>query len=184
MSDVTRILNAIEQGDTRAADKLLPLVYEELRHLAAQKMSQEQPGQTLQATALVHEAYIRLVGEESQNWRDSSHFFRTAAEAMRRILIDNARRKKSVKRGGKRQRIDLDKATIKHDDDSPVDDLIALDEALMRLSEHDKIRAEVVKLRYFAGLSIEQTAEILEISPMTTKRYWAYARVWLLREIG
>jgi len=184
MSEITRILNALEQGDARAADKLLPLVYEELRLLAAKKMSQELPGQTLQATALVHEAYIRLVGEEIQNWRSHGHFFTAAAEAMRRILIDNARRKKSLKYGGDRRRIDLDKDTLKYDDDSSVDDLIALDEALVSLSENDKIKAEVVKLRYFAGMSIEQTAEILGISPTTVKRYWAYARAWLLREIG
>jgi RNA polymerase sigma factor (TIGR02999 family) len=184
MSEVTRILNALEQGDARAADELLPLVYEELRLLAAKKMSQELPGQTLQATALVHEAYIRLVGEETQSWRSHGHFFRAAAEAMRRILIDNARRKKSLKYGGNRRRIELDKNVLKYDDDSSVDDLIALDEALGRLSENDKIKAEVVKLRYFAGMSIEQTAEILGISPTTVKRYWAYARAWLLREIG
>jgi len=184
MSDVTRILNAIEQGDVKAADELLPLVYEELRLLAARKMAQELPGQTLQATALVHEAYIRLVGEETQNWRSHGHFFTAAAEAMRRILIDNARRKKSLKYGGDRRRIDLDKDALKYDDDSSVDDLIALDEALGRLSENDKIKAEVVKLRYFAGMSIEQTAEILGISPTKVKRYWVYARAWLLREIS
>jgi RNA polymerase sigma factor (TIGR02999 family) len=184
MSDVTRILNAIEQGDARAADKLLPLVYEELRLLAAQKISQEQPGQTLQATALVHEAYIRLVGEEAQDWKSRSHFFRAAAEAMRRILIDNARRKKSLKRGGKQKRISLDEASPNCDEEYSVDDLIALDEALTKFSEEDKMKAEVVKLRYFAGLSIEQTAEILEISKTATKLHWAYARAWLLREIG
>lgn len=184
MSDVTRILNAIEQGDAGATEKLLPLVYEELRLLAAQKMSQERPGQTLQATALVHEAYIRLVGEEAQDWKSRSHFFRAAAEAMRRILIDNARRKKSLKHGGEHQKIDLDEAILKRADASSIDDLIALDEALMRLSADEKIRAEVVKLRYFTGLSVEQTADILGISPTTVKRYWAYARAWLLREIG
>ena len=184
MSDVTRILNAIEQGDAGATEKLLPLVYEELRLLAAQKMSQERPGQTLQATALVHEAYITLVGEEAQDWKSRSHFFRAAAEAMRRILIDNARRKKSLKHGGEHQKIDLDEAILKRADASSIDDLIALDEALMRLSADEKIRAEVVKLRYFTGLSVEQTADILGISPTTVKRYWAYARAWLLREIG
>jgi RNA polymerase sigma factor (TIGR02999 family) len=183
MADVTRILNAIEQGDVQAADDLLPVVYEELRLLAAQKMAHELPGQTLQATALVHEAYIRLVGEEAQNWRSRGHFFTAAAEAMRRILIDNARRKKSLKHGGGRRRIDLDKNSLKYDDDSSVDDLIALDEALTQLSEEDKTKAEVVKLRYFAGMSVEQTAEILGISPTTAKRYWAYARAWLLREM-
>ena len=184
MSDVTRILNAIEQGDDNAADKLLPLVYEELRHLAARKLSRESPGQTLQATALVHEAYIRLVGEEVQDWKSRRHFFRSAAEAMRRILVDNARRKKSLKHGGEHQKIDLDEASLKQDNAPSVDNLIALDEALSRLSEEEKTRAEVVKLRYFAGLSVEQTADILEISPTTVKRYWAYARAWLLREIG
>ncbi|MHC4558749.1 MAG: sigma-70 family RNA polymerase sigma factor [Planctomycetota bacterium] len=184
MSDVTRILNAIEQGDARAADKLLPLVYEELRLLAAQKLSQEKPGQTLQATALVHEAYIRLVGEEAQNWSSRGHFFRAAAEAMRRILIDNARRKKSIKHGGKHQRISLDKGTPKYAEGYSIDDLIALDEALGKLSEQDSIKAELVKLRYFAGLSFEQTAEILGISTTTAKLHWAYVRAWLLREIG
>jgi RNA polymerase sigma factor (TIGR02999 family) len=184
MSDVTRILNAIEHGDKKASEKLLPLVYEELRLLAAQKMSQERPGQTLQATALVHEAYIRLVGEKAQDWKSRRHFFRAAAEAMRRILIDNARHKKSLKHGGEHQKIDLDEATLKQNDDSSADDLIALDEALVRLAAEEEIRAEVVKLRYFAGLSVEQTAGILGISPTTVKRYWAYARAWLLREIG
>lgn len=184
MSDVTRILNAIEQGNARAADDLLPLVYEELRLLAAQELSREKPGQTLQATALVHEAYLRLVAEQAQSWQSRRHFFRTAAEAMRRILIDNARHKKSLKHGGDHQRIDLSQAALEHNSDLSVDDLIALDEALVRLSEDDKIRAEVVKLRYFAGLSVAQVADILEISPTTVKRYWAYARAWLLREIG
>jgi RNA polymerase sigma factor (TIGR02999 family) len=170
MSDVTRILNAIEQGDTRAADE--------------QKMSQERPGQTLQATALVHEAYIRLVAEEAQDWKSRRHFFRAAAEAMRRILIDNARRKKSLKHGGEHQKIDVDEAILKRDDGLSVDDLLALDEALVRLSADEEIRAEVVKLRYFTGLSVGQTADILGISPTTVKRYWAYARAWLLREIG
>jgi RNA polymerase sigma factor (TIGR02999 family) len=184
MSDVTRILNAIEQGDAKAADKLLPLVYEELRHLAARKLSRESPGQTLQATALVHEAYIRLVSEEVQDWKSRRHFFRSAAEAMRRILVDNARRKKSLKHGGEHQKIDLNEASLEQDNTPSVDNLIALDEALSRLSVEEKTRAEVVKLRYFAGLSVEQTADILEISPTTVKRYWSYARAWLLREIG
>jgi len=197
MSDVTRILNAIERGDARATDQLLPLVYEELRLLAAQKLSHESPGQTLQATALVHEAYLRLVGEQNQNWTSRSHFFRAAAEAMRRILIDHARRRKSEKRGGRRQRVDLEKALVEsregltQADDclqgpegcSP-DNLIALDEALARLAETDPAQADVVKLRYFAGLTVEQTAEILGISATTAKLHWAYARAWLLREIG
>ncbi len=184
MSDVTRILNAIEQGDTGAADKLLPLVYEELRCLAAQKMSHELSGQTLQATALVHEAYIRLVGDEVQDWRSRGHFFSAAAEAMRRILVENARRKQSLKRGGGLKRLDLSKAAAKSDRDTPVDDLIALDEALERLSEKTKIKADLVKLRYFAGMTIEQTAKVLGISTATAKRYWTYARAWLIREIG
>jgi len=183
MSDVTRILNAIEQGHAKAADELLPLVYEELRLLAAQKMAQERSGHTLQATALVHEAYIRLVGEEAQDWKSRRHFFISAAEAMRRILIDDARRKKRLKHGGNRQRSELDEADLKQDDDPLVDDLIALDEALTKLSGEDEAKAELVRLRYFAGLSIEQTANILGISVRTVKRYWAYARAWLLCEI-
>ena len=183
MTDVTRILNAIEQGDPKAADELLPLVYEELRILAAQKLSHESPGQTLQATALVHEAYIKLVGEEAQDWKSRNHFFWAAAEAMRRILIDNARRKSSLKRGGEHGRIDLDPATRAHDGTLSAENLISLDEALARLSADEPDRAGVVKLRYFAGLSVEQTSEILGISPTTVKRYWAYARAWLLREI-
>jgi len=184
MNEVTRILTAIGQGNAQAADELLPLVYEELRLLAAQKLARERPGQTLQATALVHEAYIRLVGEEIQDWKGRSHFFRAAAEAMRRILIDNARRKKSLKRGGDHQKVEFDESILNQNCVSSVDDLIALDEALIRLSAEEEIRAEVVKLRYFAGLSVEQTAEVLRISPPTVKRYWAYARAWLLREIG
>ena len=184
MSDVTRILNAIEQGDAGATEKLLPLVYEELRLLAAQKMSQEQPGQTLQATALVHEAYIRLVGAEAQNWSGRGHFFAAAAEAMRRILIENARRKQSLKRGGGHQRIDMDEAFPADCSSVSSDDLVALDEALKKFSERDKPKAELVKLRYFAGLTVEQAAEIMGISAATAKRHWAYARAWLMREIG
>lgn len=183
MADVTRILNAIEQGDPKAAEELLPLVYDELRLLAAQKMSNESPGQTLQATALVHEAYIRLVGEDKQNWKNRRQFFLAASEAMRRILVDNARRKKRLKHGGEHHRSELNEATLKQNEDLLVDDLIALDEALTKLSEEDEVKARVVKLRYFAGLSIEQTSDILEISPRTVKRYWAYARAWLLNEI-
>ena len=183
MREVTRILTAIEQGDARAADELLPLVYQELRQLAAQRMKQEKPGQTLQATALVHEAYIRLVGSESQNWDGRTHFFAAAAEAMRRILIDNARRKKSLKHGGGRKRIDLDEAVLADDSDIGSDDLIALDEALERLSKIDKVKADLVKLRYFAGLTSEQAAQLLGISQSTADRYWAYARSWLRLEI-
>ena len=183
MTDVTRILNAIEQGDAKAADELLPLVYEELRRLAGLKMSQEPPGQTLQATALVHEAYIRLVGVENQNWSSRGHFFAAAAESMRRILIDNARRKKSIKYGGGRKRIDLNEALLASNNESRLDELIALDEALEKLSRKDKVKADLVKLRYFAGLTCEQAAEVLGISHNTADQYWAYARSWLRLEI-
>jgi len=184
MTDVTRILNAIEQGDARATEELLPLVYEELRLLAAQKMSQEPPGQTLQATALVHEAYLRLAGAEDRNWDNKGHFFKAAAEAMRRILIENARRKKSPKHGGDRKRMDLNESVLVLGDRVPAETMIALDEALDKLAEKDKIKADVVRLRYFAGLTSEQAAGILKISPTTAKRYWAYSRAWLLREIS
>jgi RNA polymerase sigma factor (TIGR02999 family) len=180
MTDVTRILDAIEQGDAKDADKLLPLVYEELRHLASQKMSRESPGQTLQATALVHEAYIRLVGSEAQNWNGRTHFFAAAAEAMRRILIDNARRKRGLKHGGGRQRADLDNVEIAIEE--PSEDVIALDEALEKLAVEDPVKANLVKLRYFAGLTIEQAADLLQISRSTADRYWSYSRVWLFHE--
>jgi len=182
MSDVTRILAAIEQGDARAADKLLPLVYEELRLLAAQKMSKEQPGQTLQATALVHEAYIRLVGSDDQEWSGRTHFFAAAAEAMRRILIENARRKLRLKRGGVRQRVELENESIAIE--GPSEDVIALDEALTKLALEDPIKADLVKLRYFAGLTIEQAANMLNISKATADRYWSYSRAWLFDEIN
>jgi RNA polymerase sigma factor (TIGR02999 family) len=182
MSNVTRILTAIEQGDVKAADELLPLVYEELRRLAAQKMSQELPGQTLQATALVHEAYIRLVGSENRNWSGRTHFFAAAAEAMRRILIENARRKHRLKHGGAQQRVDLGNAEVVIE--APSTDIIALDEALSKLAEEDPVKADLVKLRYFAGLTIEQAAKILGISRATADRYWSYARAWLFHEIG
>jgi len=181
MSNVTQILTAIEQGDTKAADKLLPLVYEELRRLAAHKMSHEPPGQTLQATALVHEAYIRLVGSEARNWNSRTHFFAAAAEAMRRILIDNARRKQRLKRGGGQDKVDLDSAELAIE--APSDDLIALDEALAKLASTDKVKADLVKLRYFAGLTLEQAAGILGLSQTTAKRQWTYARAWLYRQI-
>jgi RNA polymerase sigma factor (TIGR02999 family) len=150
MTDITRILSAIEQGDAQAIDELLPAVYQELRHLAAQKLFREPPGQTLQATALVHEAYIRLVGEEARTWKSRSHFFGAAAEAMRRILVENARRKQSLKRGGDRQRVDIDDAILAIEE--PAEDLIALDEALTKLTQEDPEVAELVKLRYFAGV--------------------------------
>jgi RNA polymerase sigma factor (TIGR02999 family) len=184
MNDVTRILNAIERGDAQATDALLPLVYEELRLLAAQKLSHEPPGQTLQATALVHEAYLRLLGDGPQNWDGRRHFFAAAAEAMRRILVDQARRKKTQRRGGDRQRIDLDEANPTYGSPPSADNLLALDEALQSLAEKDKVKADLVKLRHFAGLTIEQAAEILEISPTTAKRYWAFARAWLLRAMS
>jgi RNA polymerase sigma factor (TIGR02999 family) len=184
MSEVTRILSAIERGDVLAVDELFPLVYQELRQLAAVRLSKELPGQTLQATALVHEAYLRLVGSENQNWTGRGHFFAAAAEAMRRILIDNARRKKSLKYGGGYQRIDLDEAVAASDDKTSFDDLIALDEALEKLSKKDKVKADLVKLRYFAGLTSEQAAEVLCISPSTVDRHWAYARSWLRLEIA
>ncbi len=179
MTDVTRILHAIEQGDPRAADELLPLVYAELRMLASQKLSRETPGQTLQATALVHEVYLRLVGEQNQDWRSRGHFFATAAQAMRRILIDSARRKKSLKRGGGRARVDLDEAMLVDDRRMAIDDLLALDEAIDNLSQADPKVADLVKLRFFAGLTGEQAAEALGISHNTADAYWAYARAWL-----
>ena len=182
MSDVTRILSAIELGDEKATDELLPLVYDELRILADQKLSHEPPGQTLQATALVHEAYLRLVAGADQGWNSRGHFFKAAAEAMRRILVENARRKQRLKRGGKRERSVLDEAAITtHEPDI---DLLALDEALAKLETDDPEKAHLVKLRYFAGLSIEQAAEILGISIATANRHWSYARSWLFREIS
>jgi len=183
MSDVTQILNAIEGGDPKAAEVLLPLVYEELRLLAAQKMSQEKPGQTLQATALVHEAYIRLVGNKHENWDSRGHFFAAAAEAMRRILVDNARRKRSLKRGGEKQKVALDNIVLTDDRNFDVTLLLALDEALAKLANKDKVTSELVKLRYFAGLTCEQAAKALGISHNTADAYWAYARSWLRLEI-
>ncbi|UCC99332.1 MAG: sigma-70 family RNA polymerase sigma factor [Phycisphaerales bacterium] len=182
MSDVTRILTAIERGDAKAADELLPLVYEQLRRLAARKMSQEPPGQTLQATALVHEAYIRLVGSEDPNWSGRTHFFAAAAEAMRRILIDNARRKQRLKRGGEQQRVPLEDAAVAIE--GPSEDILGLDEALTKLAIEDPVKADLVKLRYFAGLTIEQAAQMLGISRATADRYWSYARAWLFDEIS
>jgi RNA polymerase sigma factor (TIGR02999 family) len=182
MSEVTRILNAIERGDGRAIDQLLPAVYQELRQLAARKLSHEKPGQTLQATALVHEAYLRLVGEQGQTWKGKTHFFTAAAEAMRRILIENARRKHRLKRGGNEQRLDMDEAEIAIE--GPSEDLLALDEALGRLEAADKVKADIVKLRYFGGLTIEQAADLLGISPTTAKRHWTYARAWLYKAVS
>jgi RNA polymerase sigma factor (TIGR02999 family) len=182
MSDVTQILNAIEHGDPKAADQLLPLVYDELRKLAAQKLAQERPGQTLDATALVHEAYLRLVGgDQAHTWNSRGHFFGAAAEAMRRILVESARKKKRQRHGGGRCRVDLQEAVSLAD--SPPDDLLALDEALTRLAAREPAKAELVKLRYFAGLSIDEAADLMHISRTTAKRYWAFARAWLLAEI-
>ena len=183
MSDVTRILNAIEGGDPKAADQLLPLVYEELRLLAARKIAQEKPGQTLQATALVHEAYLRLVEGESQSWNSRGHFFKAAAEAMRRILVENARRKSRIKHGGGFQRVEMDESASIVSDEHMACELIALDEALDRFTRRDKLKADLVKLRYFAGLTIPQAAQILDISRATAERHWIYARCWLRAEV-
>jgi RNA polymerase sigma factor (TIGR02999 family) len=181
MSDVRRILSAIEQGDPHAAEQLLPLVYDELRQLAAQRLARERPGETLQATALVHEAYLRLVDvPQAQHWDSRGHFFAAAAEAMRRILIDQARRKHSRKRGGGLRRVELDDgARLAAPDDHAAEDLLALDEALAQLEGEDPLKARLVKLRYFAGLSLADAAEALGISAATAKRYWVYARSWL-----
>ena len=182
MSEVTRILNAIERGEPHAANQLLPLVYEELRQLATRKMAREAPNHTLSATALVHEAYVRLVGsEEGRDWDNRGHFFAAAAEAMRRILVDNARRKRSLKRGANvaREVLHESRLALPHANE----DLLALDEALKKLAETDEKVAELVNLRYFAGLSINEAAQVLGISPRTADRLWAYARAWLHREI-
>jgi len=182
MSDVTRILSAIEQGDPQAADQLLPLVYDELRKLAAQKLSHEAPGQTLQATSLVHEAYLRLLdGDMPQQWNGRKHFLAAAAEAMRRILIDNVRRKRSLKRGGTLVRNDLDNIEISNPELSQ--ELLALDEALEKLARTDKQAAELVKLRYFGGITAKEAADVLGISERTGDRLWAFARSWLMKEI-
>jgi RNA polymerase sigma factor (TIGR02999 family) len=182
MTQITRILSAIDKGDPAAAEQLLPLVYDELRRLAAQRLADEKPGQTLQATALVHEAYLRLVGvEQAQAWNSRGHFFAAAAEAMRRILIDGARRKRRPKHGGGRRRVALDEALSL---DEPRDDVLALDEALTRLAAEEPAKAELVKLRYFAGLSLEEAATVLGISLATAKRRWAVARAWLYAELS
>ncbi len=178
MSEVTRVLSAIEGGDPEAAAQLLPLVYEELRRLAAAQMAQEKPGQTLQATDLVHEAYLRLVDvKQAQNWNSRGHFFAAAAEAMRRILVDRARRKQAVRHGGDFRRLDLE--AVAPAAPRPSDDLLALDEAIEKLAALDGPKAELVKLRYFAGLTMEQAAAVLGISPATAHRWWNYARAWL-----
>jgi RNA polymerase sigma factor (TIGR02999 family) len=182
MPEVTHILSAIDQGDLHAAEQLLPLVYDELRKLAAQKLAQEKPGQTLQATALVHEAYLRLVDvEQAQHWNSRGHFFSAAAEAMRRILVESARRKKRRKHGGSVDRVEADLASL------PTrmlrEDILALDEALNQLTQHDSVKARLVTLRYFGGLTIEQAAEVLNISRVTAHRYWTYARAWLHQRV-
>jgi RNA polymerase sigma factor (TIGR02999 family) len=179
MNEITRILNAIEQGDPHAAAELLPLVYDELRRLAAQKMAHEAPGQTLQPTALVHEAYARLAG--TQHWNSRGHFFAAAAEAMRRILIEQSRRKKRIRHGGGRIGIDLDESCALLP--SPSDDLLALDEALTRLAAADPKRAKLVQLRFFAGLTMPEAAEVLGISLATAERWWSFTRVWLYAEM-
>lgn len=181
VAEITRILNAIDQGDKRAEDELLPLIYRQLRHLAAQKLALENPGQTLQPTALVHEAYLRLVSSQSHNFNNRAQFFAAAAEAMRRILVENARRKKRIKHGGQLKRVPLDEAHI--GTEAPSTDLLALDEALEKFTKVDEQKANLVKLKYFGGLTTAQAAETLGISRDVANRYWSYARVWLLREM-
>ena len=183
MSEVTQILNAIDQGDPQAAEQLLPLVYNELRKLAAQRLAQEKPGQTLQATALVHEAYLRLVGSENlDKWDNRGHFFAAAAESMRRILIEKARRKAQTRHGADHQRIELDEMACLIE--APADDLLALDEALTRLESVDPASAALVKLRYFAGLTMPEAAVALHIPLRTAERNWTFARTWLHRELS
>jgi len=183
MSDVTQILSQIESGDPAAAEQLLPLVYEELRKLATAKLAQEKPGHTLQATALVHDAYLRLVdGDKAQHWNSRGHYFAAAAEAMRRILVEQARRKKQVKRGGDLQRVALDAVELPAE--PLADDLVVLDESLCRLEAHDSLAAKVVKLRYFAGLTMPETAQALDIPLRTAERNWTYARTWLHQDLS
>ena len=186
MHEVTRIISAIQKGDAAAGQKLLPLVYDELRKLAAQRLRHEKAGHTLQATALVHEAFLRLVDvDQPQQWNGHGHFFAAAAEAMRRILIESARRKQRVKHGGLHERVELGAVEVpaSGSDALPID-IIALDEALIRLEQLDPTKARLVKLRFFAGLTLEEAAAALEISPATANRYWAFARAWLFRELG
>jgi len=186
MSDpnhVTQILNAIEQGDGQASERLLPLVYDELRRLARQRLAHEQSGQTLQPTALVHEAYVRLVdNEHQQRWDSRGHFFSAAAEAMRRILVDNARRKRSQKRGGGLHRMDLELGNL--EDGQDIGDLLAVNEALEKLAEKDPRKAKLVELRFFSGLTTQQAAEVLDVSVATAERDWTFARAWLRREMS
>jgi RNA polymerase sigma factor (TIGR02999 family) len=189
MADVTRILSAIEQGDPQAAEQLLPLVYDELRKLAAQRLAHEAPGQTLQPTALVHEAYVRLVeggrkGSPPPGWNSRGHFFAAAAEAMRRILVERARRGQRIRHGGGRKRLDLDQLTLFDDSADGSDRLLALDEALGRLAAEEPSAADVVKLRFFAGLTVEEAARALGISVRTANRHWAYAKAWLYQQLS
>lgn len=177
MSEVTRILVAVEGGNVRAADKLLPLVYEQLRAIAGQRMAQERAGHTLQATALVHEAYLRLVGGQQVPWMNRAHFYLAAAEAMRRILIEHARKRGRLKRGGDRRRVPVSVADLAAEQDS--EEILAVDEAVRRLEETDAQAGKVVRLRFFAGLSVDETARALDLSPRTIAREWAYARAWL-----
>lgn len=184
MSEVTRILSAIEQGSPNASEQLLPIVYDELRRLAAQKLAHETPGQTLQPTALVHEAYLRLVGEQQNlQWNGRGHFFAAAAEAMRRILVDRARSRHSQKRGGDLRRRKLDEAGLAAHQDQSANDLLALEEALQQFEVEEPLKAQLVKLRYFAGLSLVEAAEALGLSVATAKRHWIYARSWLYGKV-
>jgi RNA polymerase sigma factor (TIGR02999 family) len=184
VNDVTRILSAIDRGDLKASEELLPLVYDELRRLAAHRLAREAPGLTLQATALVHEAYVRILGTEAASWNGRAHFFAAAAEAMRRILIENARRRRSAKYGGGRQRVDLDAVDVSAGGDFPSEDILALDEALSRLAAEDPQKAELVKLRFYGGLSVEDAGRVLGVSRATADRYWTYARVWLFSALS
>lgn len=181
MPEVTQLLKALEQGQSRAAEELLPIVYDELRRLAAWRLANEKPGQTLQATALVHEAYLRLVGKDDPQWNGRRHFFGAAAEAMRRILVENARRKKRLKHGGHLERVNADDVDLPAP--MPDDELLAMDEALDRLAEVDPRAAELVKLCFFVGLTQEQAAKHLDVSIATVERTWSFARAWLFREI-
>jgi RNA polymerase sigma factor (TIGR02999 family) len=182
VSEVTRILERVQQGDPQAADQLLPLVYDELRRLAAHRMAQEAPGNTLQPTALVHEAWLRLGGKQEQEWQGRAHFFAAAAEAMRRILIDRARRKQAARHGGGQERVDIQELDLA----APAEDdqLLAVNEALDKLAARHKTEAQLVKLRYFVGMTNEEAAEVLGIAPRTAKHYWTHARAWLYQEIS
>ena len=182
MNDVTRVLHAIESGDRKAANELLPLVYEELRKLATHKMANEALGNTLQPTALVHEAWLRLVGSNDQTWQNRAHFFGAAAEAMRRILIESARRKRALRHGGGQERLDIKEIEIAAT--TTGEELLAVNEALEKFAAFDEPKAELVKLRYFAGLTIEEAAEVLGISRATAKRWWSYARAWLYQKVS